>query len=241
MSDAPQAAQPTPGNIERTDGQDVWGDAPTPRLFISHYHTQRLLAGALKIELARYGIVSFVAHDDIEPARAWEDHIIRALQTCDALLVLVTQDCRQSHWIDQEVGWALGRLVPVASVAVDRAPYGFVGRYQAIPGGDRSAEEISDDVFQVLLSDARTAATVIDAVVFEFENARSWDDAKWKFQRLNRIPALTGEQLRRIENAYFANEELNQAFYVRGRIEAFLRRHWESHGASDYEMIRDRP
>jgi hypothetical protein len=61
---------------------DVWGVRDNPRgvrLFVSHVHTERQLAGDLKRDLHRYGASAFVAHDDIEPSRPWEDHIIAAL------------------------------------------------------------------------------------------------------------------------------------------------------------------
>ena len=218
------------------DPWDVWNDPRGPWVFISHVHTQRHLAGDLKRELSRYGIEGFVAHDDIEPAREWEDHIVAALQSCQALVALLSADAHESRWVDQEVGWALGRGLLVVSVSLDIAPYGFIGRYQAIPGAGRSPEDIADQLFEVLLGDARTAPSATEGMVTAFVESASFEDARWTFDRLNRIPALSTVQLDRIEDAYASNDQLSYAFYVQNRIEEFLRRHWAAHGIEDYQM-----
>src|SRR5438094_846436 len=56
-----------------------------------------------------------------------------AVDTADALAAFVTTDFHQSTWTDQEVGWALGRGLPVVPLNVGANPYGFFGQYQAVP------------------------------------------------------------------------------------------------------------
>jgi TIR domain len=105
------------------------------RLFITHTHEHRGMAKQIKEALVfPYRVDAFVAHDDIEPTRLWEDEITNALRTCDALLALLTPGFHESKWCDQEVGWVLGRDMPlVASVNMGATPHGFIGRFQAIP------------------------------------------------------------------------------------------------------------
>lgn len=194
------------------------------------------MAGELKVALAPYGIDAFVAHDDIEPTHQWEDEIVAALRTCGAFILLLTEGVHESNWVDQDSGWAVSSGVLVIPVAVDLTPYGFIGRWQAVNGQDRTAEELADATFDVVLGDARTAPTTIDAIVTKFEQAESFVDARWKFERLERVPAITEGQLERIENAYRHNHELRGAFYVQNRISEFLRGHWEVHGIIDYHM-----
>jgi hypothetical protein len=206
------------------------------RLFISHENTTRVFAGELKVELAQYGIDGFVAHDDIEPTQVWENEIVAALQTCEAFVVLLADGVHASSWVDQECGWALGRDIRVIPVALGLNPYGFLGRFQAVPGAERTAEQLGKTILELLLGDARTATPIIETVVAQFEAADSWADARDKFERLDLVPVITQEQLARIEQAYRRNGQVSGAFYVQNRISEFLRRHWDAHGVVDYHM-----
>ena len=97
----------------------------------------RYLTGNRGSELAgkldHSGFACFVAHDDIEPSRAWQQTIETALDTCDVLVAYVTQDFSTSNWTDQEVGWALGRGRLIVPIRAGSLPYGFFGSYQAVP------------------------------------------------------------------------------------------------------------
>lgn len=85
------------------------------RLFISHTHAHRTFAGAFRTTLQHVGIDCFVAHHTIEPGKEWLDEIESALNTCDAAVVMLTPDFRESQWCDQEVGF-LARILRVPRV-----------------------------------------------------------------------------------------------------------------------------
>ena len=71
------------------------------RLFITHTHEHRGIAKQIKETLTSpYRVDGFVAHDDIEPTRLWEDEITTALRTCDGLLALLTPGFHESKWCD---------------------------------------------------------------------------------------------------------------------------------------------
>jgi len=74
----------------------------------------------------------FVAHLSIRPTREWQDEIERALFSMDALIALLTKDFQKSNWTDQEISIALGRKVPVIPLKIEKSPYGFIGKIQAI-------------------------------------------------------------------------------------------------------------
>jgi hypothetical protein len=82
-------------------------------VFISHLYERRDFAAQLQLCLRRYGIESFVAHNDIEPSKAWRDEIKAALASCHAFVALLHDDFHKSQWCDQEVGWALARNIPL--------------------------------------------------------------------------------------------------------------------------------
>ena len=109
------------------------------------------MATALQESLTELGVASFVAHEDIEPNAEWQTEIERALFSMDMLLALLTEGFKESNWTDQEVGIAIGREVPIISVARGKDPYGFIGKYQAIQWGDKSGKQVADEILGVLL------------------------------------------------------------------------------------------
>jgi len=109
------------------------------RLFTTHLAANRKFAGELQGPLLRFGISAFVAHNDIEPTQEWQTQIETALATCDAVVALLHPQFHESNWTDQEVGFGMGRGVPVFSVRFGQDPYGFIGRFQAFQGEGKSA------------------------------------------------------------------------------------------------------
>ena len=73
---------------------DASGDIAPPsfweashfRIFISHVATYKKQARELKIAFKKYGVTSFVAHEDIEPTKKWLDEIQSALSQWILLL-----------------------------------------------------------------------------------------------------------------------------------------------------------
>ena len=81
-----------PGNYEA-----LW-DPVSIRLFISHIDTVKVDAHKLASELKKYGIDSFVSHDDIEPDEDWQREIEKALVSMDAMLAFISDDFFESAW-----------------------------------------------------------------------------------------------------------------------------------------------
>jgi hypothetical protein len=102
------------------------------KLFISHLSNHKKKASDLQKVLKRYGISSFVAHEDIEPSKEWQNEIENALHTMDALTAILMDGFKESNWCDQEIGFALGKGVLIIPIKKDINPYGFIGKYQAI-------------------------------------------------------------------------------------------------------------
>lgn len=135
-----------------------WAALPV-RVFISHTYANRHLVGQVKTYLeGSYGCAAFVAHDDIVPSRQWREAIRAALNAADLLAAIVFDGFHESQWCDQEVGWALGRgipIVPFRPSGFDRAAAkdGFIEEHQDASldanstGGD-DARWIADRIFQ---------------------------------------------------------------------------------------------
>lgn len=117
--------------LQEVGATDVW-DKGNYRLFLSHSSTIRAELAIIKRELAMYGVAAFLAHDDIEPTAEWQEEIIKALKSMDSLAAFITPEFNASVWCQQEIGFALGRGVPIVSVKIGDIPAGFAGRYQAL-------------------------------------------------------------------------------------------------------------
>lgn len=190
------------------------------RLFISHLASHKLTAHELKSHLAFYGIEGFVAHEDIQPGKAWQLVIESALHSCDALVALLHDGFRESDWCDQEVGIALGRGVPVVPMQYDLYPYGFFGSVQAITKAEaQHAKRLVLSLVLILLHDKRTADKLTEAMVQQLTDARSFDQANRLSELLaNEAPLLTKAQAERLRKAEKENVELRGAFDFDGNL-----------------------
>ncbi|MCW2382835.1 MULTISPECIES: toll/interleukin-1 receptor domain-containing protein [unclassified Sphingobium] len=151
------------GKFEAVKPPMNWQGTKAFRLFISHISKDKLIATRLKKALASYEIAGFVAHEDIHPTLAWQDEIERGLQTMDALIAVHTRGFKDSTWCQQEVGFALGRGTKVISFKMDEDPTGFIGKHQALPRKNRTAEQIAEEIDKLLEIDPRTTERLNEA------------------------------------------------------------------------------
>ena len=113
------------------------------RLFVTHLAIEKVLAAQLQEALLGYGISGFVAHNDIEPTLEWQTQIETALSTADSLVALLHPAFHKSNWTDQEIGFAMGRGLPVFAIRFGQDPYGFIGRFQGFVGGGKTPEVLA--------------------------------------------------------------------------------------------------
>jgi hypothetical protein len=199
--------------------ENLWHPDRT-RIFISHTSAHRTEVGALAAELNRFAFSCFVAHDQIEPSRQWQDVIERALRSCDVLLAYVTPDFSASHWTDQEVGWALGRELVILPVKAGADPYGFFGSYQALSvrsdhGPRQVAMAVSRSISLAIFGGQRAGATrlvprMTDTVVEAFCTSRSFETTGRRFELLRHIPrtAWNDGHVARIRTALEENSQI---------------------------------
>ncbi|HTY47570.1 MAG TPA: toll/interleukin-1 receptor domain-containing protein, partial [Methanomassiliicoccales archaeon] len=69
---------------------------PDNRLFISHAHEDKVIAGALKSCLEYLGFRAFVAHNDIIPSKQWREEIVKALDESRVFIVIVSSNSNKS-------------------------------------------------------------------------------------------------------------------------------------------------
>jgi hypothetical protein len=194
--------------------EEPWEDGRF-RLFISHIANQRLAAHELKCAVAFYGVDGFEAHEDIKPGREWQRVIEAALHSCDALTALLHQGFKESSWCDQEVGFALGRGVPVVPMKIHLDPYGFFGLVQAISPGTRKPKDVARELVDIHLNDKRTSEVLTEAIVRRLMEAQSFDQANGLAKLLSEKPErVTRDQMTRLRKAQKENGQVESAFDV---------------------------
>jgi hypothetical protein len=184
------------------------------RLFISHVHTYAEHAGALREELAKRSVDAFVAHDSIAPTEEWLEVILYALASCDACLALLTPGFHESNWTDQEVGYCIARNRLVVPVDFGLTPYGFLGRYQALParkGGTHADSALA--IFELLVRKPETRDAMARALVTRWSQTHSFDAARENYGFLRKIPADAWDQqlVNDVWHARDRNHELHAA------------------------------
>ena len=203
------------------EGSRVWaGDFF--RLFLSHSSSDKVFVSELKTALRSFGIEGFVAHEDIEPTAEWMQSILGALDTCDALAAVLTDDFRTSNWCDQEVGHCIGMRKLVLPLARGCMPYGFMGPYQALKCGNALPGNLGRDVADILIGHPLSSARMAEALVANLERSSSFAQAKVNMALVGRIQAWTPELLRRLEGT-LRNSQVDGSFGVREAIQSVVR------------------
>jgi hypothetical protein len=88
-------------------------------LFLSHSHHDRAFTRKIAADLRRHGIRIWFSERNIRGAHRWLTEIGAALERCDWMIVILTPDAVRSHWVSEEVGFALGekryrgRVIPL--------------------------------------------------------------------------------------------------------------------------------
>jgi len=199
------------------------------KLFLTHLAAHRKFAADLQEALWGYGISTFVAHNDIEPTQEWQTEIETALSTCDALVALLHPNFDESNWTDQEIGFAMGRGVPVFSVRFGQDPYGFIGRFQAFEGGAKSAPTLARELFDADRRNKQTRVAMAESLVVLFEQSNTFASAKERLGYLEELETWSPSFSARVKGAERSNSQIADAWGVRDRIAALIKK-WGAKG-----------
>lgn len=216
--------------IEQTPGFEppFWAKGQM-RLFVSHLAAHRAFAAELQEDFSHLGISAFVAHNDIEPTTEWQTQIETALGTCDALIALLHPGFHESKWTDQEIGFAMGRGVPVFGVRFGEDPYGFIGRFQAFNGGAKTASTLADELFSVYLTHKQTERTIASALIGLFEKSNSFAKAKHLMGLLESLNYWETGFSGRISAAVEANGQVEGSWGIPERVLVLVQK-WKEQG-----------
>ncbi len=196
-------------------GDHLW-PAGMFRLFVSHLSTHGTEIAALSERLRIYGIACFIAHRDIRVTREWRGEILAALQSMDAMAVILTDGYHASDWTDHEYGFALGSGKPVITVMVGSAhPYGFLEREQAMRGNLEEPVNVAHEIFTVLIDRPDSGPAARNGLVTGLENSQNWADSNVVITQIVPRGPYDPSQLQRMDDAIKNNDEVTNCSRVR--------------------------
>lgn len=204
-----------PGPQQITDRP--WGSNPVA-VFISHRHEDAPFVSTVRDILgSRYGIDAFVAHNDINPSKKWRDTIRAGLASCHFMVAVLHEKFHESQWCDQEVGWAMGRGVPVMPVRrqshVGPRFDGFMEEHQDLvigPATQYGTGEwwLAERIFEAVLYEPKTRSIGIKSLVEAFVHSFNYDNTRKLWVHIEKVDHFDSEQLRRLEYALQTNRQV---------------------------------
>ena len=194
------------------------------RLFISHRDKYKNEAQDLANKLEKYGISAFVAHDTIEPMTTWQEEIMKGLQTMEVMLAFITNDFAESSWTNQEIGFALGRNVPIISLKLeDKSPTGFIQPKQALRGDLRNPVTSVSRIYELmieLIGEGRCKS----ALIGNFLASKNYSKAIELFKLMEKnINSLSDDEAEQIIDGFSNNSQLYGSDYLQKHLCNFLK------------------
>ena len=181
------------------------------------------MASEIQGMLEKYAISVFVAHEDIEPTREWQDEIELALSSMDALVALLTEGFIGSKWCDQEIGVAIGRKVLVIPLRAGVDPYGLIGKYQGVSTSNKTVDTFCGEIFKVLLDNSSTKRRLTSGLVNKICNSQSFAASKESVNLLSLASEnLTQEMVGKLKQAIKDNNQVYSAFGVPDKLNRIL-------------------
>ena len=164
-------------------------------------------------------------HEGYETLHAGErvfDLILPRLRRVNVFVALMTESFHDSHWTDQEVGYAVAQGVPIIAVRLGKDPYGFIGKFQALSSTWQAADE---DIVKILIKNDQ----MFNAYIQALRNCPGWDSGNALAKALPSIEKLTASQIDALVAAYNETSELRGSFGFNGTNPRFY-----GHGLVSY-------
>lgn len=199
------------------------------RLFISHRDQHKVGANKLALELENFGISAFVAHDTIQPMKTWRNEILKGLQTMEIMLAFVTDDFHDSAWTNQEIGFALGRDIPIVSLKLENSdPPGFISAHQAMKGQLAAPAKCATALFDLIISIIGDDVRLTQGLVLAFVESQQFVEMEERFKLLDKyVKSLSPDLVATILEGYESNSQIHGARFMCNnpeRITGFLKK-----------------
>lgn len=123
----------------------------------------------------------------------------------------------------------MGRGVPAFSVRFGQDPYGFIGRFQAFNGTNKTADELARELFNVYLAHKQTERALASALIGLSEESGSFATAKRLMGRLENLAYWETGFSGRIAAAVESNDQVEGSWGVADRVNALIEA-WKEKG-----------
>ncbi|MEK7571034.1 MAG: toll/interleukin-1 receptor domain-containing protein [Patescibacteria group bacterium] len=192
------------------------------KVFISYSSKQKIIGGRFKYYLNNYcGYETFIAHDDIPPSSIFEEEILKAIESTDLFIPLLSDKFKTSDFTDQETGVAVGMKKKIFPIKLqDLNPYGFINKYHALQYKEYPSNYFPKDnskelvlaIAQVCLKNEVYRSKAIDSLLYAFCRSTSFEITNTIIELLSRHDQMTSEQLDKITTAIKTNVQISGAW-----------------------------
>jgi TIR domain len=194
------------------------------RVFLSHSALHKQFAGEVAQHLREVGVYGFVAHDTMTVSLPWQEQIEEALRTAEALVALIHPEFNNSAWCQQEIGWALGRGIPVFCVRIGHDPQGFPGRTQWPSAYDQKANDVARTINGWLNTQPSLSDRITGGLIKALEEAGNYYDAETAAKALDAIGTLTTAQWEAVDQIVRTNDQIGRSVLALRVLKPFYAR-----------------
>ena len=208
--------------------------------FLSYQTSEKIIAGNIQNILSRFGIKSFMAHEDIDISVEWQDEILKNIKNADIFIALLSKAYLGSVFCVQESGMAVLRedVLRIIPISLDgTVSPGFMGHIQSrvVKGGD----------YKKLLLSAISLykpEIIIGFLTRDLENSTDFRGAEARFAVLKEYLHLaTDPEILKILNISFKNAQISHAsLCARNYLPSLLASHGHLMAEADQEALADR-
>ncbi|MHB0927381.1 MAG: hypothetical protein ACYC3W_00420 [Candidatus Nanopelagicales bacterium] len=182
--------------------------ATTLQLFASHLSLHRSLVGQVAALLSAMRIDLFVAHDSIPMDAAWEADIAKSLGTCHGAVAFIHEGFHNSHYCMQEIGWLLGRGIPVARLLLGDTPRGLLAALQGRSLVDRPPDEVATAIMEWCGQQQAFSHAYTESLSLALEESPGFKRTDRVWAHLKSVSNPSADQLERILRAAESNDQV---------------------------------
>lgn len=192
----------------RLDSQDP--DRPL-HLFASHVSEHQEFVEDVRDQLARFGVDLFVASHSIDPETEWAEKIEIGLDAAHAGVAFLHPGFSSRPYCQQEVGWLLGRRVPVYRFRFGEDPPAMLDSRQGADAAGWTAERIADEVLQRVLEDSNLGSHLRTSLCGALRDSTSFRLTDRLWDVLPKDAPFTPDQLADLVDAAESNSQVFRA------------------------------
>jgi len=190
--------------------------------FISYASDIKRTAGKIKGYLDNYAFNCFLAHEDIPPQTQWPAEILDVLERCNLFLPLLTPGFITSFYCQQETGYAYSRVIEILPIMISKAPMGMIADIQAVRFKKKTLESSCWKIVKHVGNNKSLSGPVLDALIKEFGESSSYDDASEMANKILNAFDFTERQVKTIRRYIKKNSQIHETKKARDSVFKFM-------------------